>query len=1151
MEEKINYEILTPNNMVENKAEDALKFALENEQVKNIAITGQYSSGKSSVIQSYFSKYINKKDYLNISLATFEKKKNEETTIEESNSLEKVIIEKLYYSIFNKYDLQRDIISSIITIFLVAFIDAGIYLFNMESINNSLTNNFWITLIFMGLEIICLTVLIGYSISYVINLQKIKLKFGDVEVEVNQTGNNQEKNRNLLNEEIEFIVKTMNIAKYKYIIFEDLDRFQNPQIFERLRDLNITLNATLKEKVKFLYAIKDEMFIADNRTKFFDFIIPVVPYVSYENSGEELYKIIKEHKIENELSEEFILDISLYVSDMRILKNSINEYIIYNKTLEKKVPDYEKLFSILLYKNTCSVDFSKLQKHDGNVYKIFNEKKKYIEKVIGKINAEIEKYREEIKEQEKTIISLNLFKDLMINQILLISNRTVTITTKTANQIDIESGMNPNLIPDDIISDKSASIYYFYNGTWRTKKLEDFLKEHTKSLYELYNRLDEKNRDIREELEEEIRKKQQEIQQIQEMNLSEILEIDDSILEELEENSYKDLIKYLLRNGYIEENYSIYINKFHEGSITECDYSYIMSVKNKTDQQIDIKLDNPHKIIKRLKNNEFKREEVLNIYILDALLSNIDSSEKTNIFINTLINSKKYILFIIQYIKSHKTSNENSKFLNQLCKKDKDIWKNIDNEVVEKENKNKIIEEILLNVNINHIKQFKDLSVMIEYIEDEGILQNNDSEIIKEIINKLDIRYTNISNMNKKSNLYKFIVENNYYKINFTNIRKILDEKENMAIFENNYEEISKNINLKSYIDENMQLYIDDVFLKLENKQKDSALIIKELINNHDISIESKKSILLKEEKNIENIENIEDKELWEYIFEHQLIQIHMNNIELYYEEKGLDNTLIKVFNRDAINNDIFKEIKINVELLKELLICDQLNIDVYKYILEKIVDENIDIEIAELSEDKVEELITKKKLKLNKEMLQRIRDYSKKALEEAIKQNYNYIHKEIDNGNLEFTIVEIEYLLNSKLSDSIKLKSIDMIKEEDIESMSNELINNIAALLIRKKEKNKLTFELLLKLLRSINQLSEKVKLLNLNFNIVDTNNISNCLKCLSEDYEKIIIDRAKPRLVYSRDNIELLKNIEDLGYNIKYNISNEQICLTNTMRM
>lgn len=293
---------------------------------------------------------------------------------------------------------------------MVAFINVGIYLFNMESINNSLTNNFWITLIFMGLEIICLTGLIGYSISYVINLQKIKLKFGDVEVEVNQTGNNQEKNRNLLNEEIEFIVKTMNIAKYKYIIFEDLDRFQNPQIFERLRDLNITLNATLKEKVKFLYAIKDEMFIADNRTKFFDFIIPIVPYVSYENSGEELLKIIKKHQLDTELSEDFILDISLYISDIRILKNTVNEYIVYKKSLDKKIYDCEKLFSILLYKNTCSEDFAKLQRKQGEIYNCFLKKNEKINEYIEKNKEKIEEKNNEYSEIEKNLISKNQFE---------------------------------------------------------------------------------------------------------------------------------------------------------------------------------------------------------------------------------------------------------------------------------------------------------------------------------------------------------------------------------------------------------------------------------------------------------------------------------------------------------------------------------------------------------------------------------------------------------------------------------------------------------------------------------------------------------------------------------------------------------------------
>ena len=35
MEKKTEYEILSPNNMIDNKAEDALKFALENEKVKN------------------------------------------------------------------------------------------------------------------------------------------------------------------------------------------------------------------------------------------------------------------------------------------------------------------------------------------------------------------------------------------------------------------------------------------------------------------------------------------------------------------------------------------------------------------------------------------------------------------------------------------------------------------------------------------------------------------------------------------------------------------------------------------------------------------------------------------------------------------------------------------------------------------------------------------------------------------------------------------------------------------------------------------------------------------------------------------------------------------------------------------------------------
>ena len=50
--------------------EDALNFAFEDDQIKNVAISGPYSAGKSSIIESYKKIKSNKK-FLHISLANF------------------------------------------------------------------------------------------------------------------------------------------------------------------------------------------------------------------------------------------------------------------------------------------------------------------------------------------------------------------------------------------------------------------------------------------------------------------------------------------------------------------------------------------------------------------------------------------------------------------------------------------------------------------------------------------------------------------------------------------------------------------------------------------------------------------------------------------------------------------------------------------------------------------------------------------------------------------------------------------------------------------------------------------------------------------------------------------------------------------------
>lgn len=68
------YRDLAPDDDLKNNAEyfSALKWALSNPKIKNIAISGPYGAGKSSIIQSFVKKYPKYK-YINISLANFAK----------------------------------------------------------------------------------------------------------------------------------------------------------------------------------------------------------------------------------------------------------------------------------------------------------------------------------------------------------------------------------------------------------------------------------------------------------------------------------------------------------------------------------------------------------------------------------------------------------------------------------------------------------------------------------------------------------------------------------------------------------------------------------------------------------------------------------------------------------------------------------------------------------------------------------------------------------------------------------------------------------------------------------------------------------------------------------------------------------------------
>ena len=158
----------------------------------------------------------------------------------------------------------------------------------------------------------------------------------------------------ILNANIDEILYFFNETKYNVVIIEDLDRFNNTEIFVKLREINTLLNNKKdSEKITFVYAIRDDMFKDKDRTKFFDYIVPVIPFINSSNSSKKIIDLLRSENLLNEESEEnnnkvdakFIKDISLYINDMRFLTNVFNEFLQYSHKLAKDIDlNYNSLF---------------------------------------------------------------------------------------------------------------------------------------------------------------------------------------------------------------------------------------------------------------------------------------------------------------------------------------------------------------------------------------------------------------------------------------------------------------------------------------------------------------------------------------------------------------------------------------------------------------------------------------------------------------------------------------------------------------------------------------------------------------------------------------------------------------------------------------
>ena len=875
---------------------------------------------------------------------------------------------------------------------------------------------------------IILTILLGIVIYEVVKIQKNKNVFRKLNFQGNEIEIFEESNDSYFDKYLNEVLYLFENAEVDAIVFEDMDRFNVNSIFERLREVNTLVNIRLqkdnKKIIRFFYLLRDDIFISKDRTKFFDYIIPVVPVLDSSNSYDQFLDLLKKGGILQLFDNNFLQGLSLYIDDMRLLKNIYNEFVIYYNRINTTELDCNKMLAMITYKNLFPRDFSELQLNQGFVYSLFDKKDEFIK-------SELEEIENQQEETQKSI------DELKTESLVEIRELGAAIAYKYLRAYSWYSYSEDDL--DDFIMRylKGDRLNEYVH---RKKIIEDRLAGRISQLEEQIWNLEEQKSII---------KNKQLCKIINRKNLNKIFSITSTNeigvvreFKEIKSSEYFDLLKYLIRHGYIDETYSDYMTYFYENSLSRVDKIFLRSISDSRAKEHTYRLKNPKLVVSRLKIVDFDQEETLNFDLFAYLLKTPDKVEYLNRFINQLKNTKNYefvgTFFDTRTALPELVRNLNIRWPEMLAEaldeknlSEKQIWKYSVYTLYYSDS------DIICLMNQDN--------VISDYISNErNYLSINDDVDIEKLVagfRLLEVRFKGIDYEKSNMALFQNIYEESLYVINSENIQLMLHKmcgiEDQEAILHKNYSILCSMSDsaITKYIEKNMAQYIDVILQMCEGCIMDDETAAVTILNNSDITKEQKEKYIQCLNTVISRIVQVEDSSLWGRLLDNDSVDYSEKNIFAYFEkQKGteIDHTLASFINRHDMILD-FSDYNCAEESKEQLFIsfisCNDIDNAKYAGLLLSFMLNLKKFSKSGISDEKIDILIKIHIIQMTKENLAFMRDkYPDHVL--------NFINSNIDQyvdimDNEIFSLQELSEVMKWNVSDEIKIKLMSFTNQE------------------------------------------------------------------------------------------------------------------------
>ncbi|MEE3913700.1 hypothetical protein V2I80_03440 [Pseudomonas viridiflava] len=636
--------------------ERELLNGLRNDQVRNIAITGEYGAGKSSVLRTFVHRHP-EFVYAFISLATFGKdneisgaselvsdtdvasdssrpsesstKAGQESKSEANKAesdlvarIEETIVQQLLYAVpaktLPKTRLKRiDQASGLKiwwkTLCYGALILAALRLYvpvaeKLPKIEPAWLIE-WLLLIpsplAVGIAVLGCILLLHTCLRLcsLFSIDGLTLKGGKLETTHHGS---------VLHKNIDEIIYCFERSSIDVVIIEDLDRFGIHDVFTRLREINFIIKQSpqVRRPVYFVYALRDEMFVVGEKTKFFDLIVPVIPVINSENSQEKMMELLnhrtfKSKPLGEHLDRRLVETVCYYIDDLRLVKNIVNEFDMFSNLLASGLRlEPDKLFAIVAIRNLHPGAYADLVKRRGAIYGVIKgldpwkiqQNSAYV-RHLDDLRRERDDRVSELANNVTELRAYVWFTLLRLAEMDTATHVQITGTQYTQKQFVTDEVFDVLMNQAGPLSMVALDQYGRARNSSQNVSKAELL---TATSYERRHALLGRRLST---IADEIAEVQRQSDQVIRMSFKTAVRkgYGDVVRHNL---PGLDVVSYLTQHGFLDADYTDYLGYFYQGSLTPGDKDLILSLRRGVLPEVSTPVDSPSTVLEKLKSDE-------------------------------------------------------------------------------------------------------------------------------------------------------------------------------------------------------------------------------------------------------------------------------------------------------------------------------------------------------------------------------------------------------------------------------------------------------------------------------------------------------------------------------------------------------------------